>query len=89
MTIAKNNAKAVIGGVIILMLTLFSHESAQGRSLTAIDVTPVAPTINVGQTQPFTATGTFSDGPAQVLTAMPIAAGYRHTCALLAEGSVQ
>jgi alpha-tubulin suppressor-like RCC1 family protein/subtilase family serine protease len=89
MTITRDNAKAVIGGVFILLLTLFSHESAQGRTLTSIDVTPVDPTVDVGQIQPFTATGIFDDGPAQVLTATPVAAGYRHTCALLPDASVQ
>jgi hypothetical protein len=37
-------------------------------SLTSIAVTPADPTINVSDTQPFTATGTFSDGSSRVLT---------------------
>jgi CARDB/Kelch motif/Divergent InlB B-repeat domain/Beta-propeller repeat len=37
-------------------------------SLVAIDVTPADPTINVGQTKQFIATGTFSDGSTRVLT---------------------
>lgn len=37
-------------------------------ALNTIAVTPAAPTINLGQTQPFTATGTFSDGSSRVLT---------------------
>ena len=37
-------------------------------TLTSITVTPANPSINIGQTQPFTATGTFSDGTARVLT---------------------
>lgn len=37
--------------------------------LTSITVTPANSTINVGQTQQFTATGTFSDGSSRVLTA--------------------
>lgn len=49
------------GGVAIL----FSPPALP--SLTSITVTPANPTINVGQTQPFTATGTFSDGSTQVL----------------------
>ncbi len=38
-------------------------------ALTSITVTPVNPTINVGEMQQFTATGTFSDGSTRVLTA--------------------
>jgi hypothetical protein len=37
-------------------------------TLTAIDVTPVLPVIALGATQPFTATGTFTDGSVQDLT---------------------
>jgi hypothetical protein len=36
-------------------------------TLTSINVTPANPTINVGQTQQFTATGTFSDGSTRTL----------------------
>ena len=38
-------------------------------TLSSISVSPTSPTINVGQTQQFTATGTFSDGSSRVLTA--------------------
>ena len=37
-------------------------------ALASISVTPSNPTIAVGQTQPFTATGTFSDGSTRTLT---------------------
>jgi trimeric autotransporter adhesin len=37
-------------------------------TLTAITVAPASPTIAAGTTQPFTATGLFSDGSTQVLT---------------------
>jgi N-acetylneuraminic acid mutarotase len=37
-------------------------------TLSSISVTPSNPTINVGQTQQFTATGTFSDGSSRDLT---------------------
>ena len=54
-------------GVGVLALVLaglvvpgVKHLAAQ--SLIAIDVTPASPSINAGQTQPFTAQGTFSDG---------------------------
>src|SRR5439155_11031449 len=36
-------------------------------SLTSIAVTPANPILNAGQTQQFTAIGTFSDGSSQVL----------------------
>ena len=42
--------------------------SSSSSSLTSITVTPVSPTIAVGATQVFTATGHFSNGPDQDLT---------------------
>ena len=39
------------------------------RTLVAIDVTPVAPTVAAGATRQFTATGIFSDGSTEDLTA--------------------
>jgi WD40 repeat protein len=41
---------------------------AIGSSLTSIEVTPANPAIQVGSTQQFTATGTYSDGSTQNLT---------------------
>jgi Big-like domain-containing protein/List-Bact-rpt repeat protein len=40
-----------------------------GPTLTSIAVTPLSPTIGPGQNQQFTATGTFSSGPTQDITA--------------------
>src|SRR4029077_1669194 len=40
-----------------------------GPTLTSIAVTPLSPTIGSGQNQQFTATGTFSTGPPQDITA--------------------
>ncbi|MEW6684219.1 MAG: HYR domain-containing protein, partial [Nitrospirota bacterium] len=58
-------------------------------TLTSIVVTPADHTITVGQIQPFTATGHYSDGSTRVLSpGNHIAAGYNHTCALLADGTV-
>ncbi len=37
-------------------------------TLASVSVTPSGPTIQVGQAQPFAATGTFSDGTAQTMT---------------------
>jgi WD40 repeat protein len=41
---------------------------APGPTLTSIAVTPTSPTITVGATQPFAATGTYSDSSTQNLT---------------------
>ena len=38
------------------------------KALSSITLTPADATINVGQTQPFTVQGTFSDGSTQILT---------------------
>ena len=62
-------------------------------SLNFITVTPVDPTINVGQPQPFMATGTFSDGSTQVLSSLDqvtaVTAGGFHTCVRLSDGTVK
>ena len=42
--------------------------SSQTVSLTSIAVTPSDPTISVGRTQQFTATGTYSDNSTSVIT---------------------
>ena len=67
-------------------MTLFGQTQIHAAILTSIDVTPINLTIDVGQTQAFTATGTFSDMSTRVLggPATAIAAGSDHTCALLA-----
>ena len=59
--------------------------------LVSIEVTPVNPTIDVGQVQPFTATGTFDDGSTQefVASAVAVAAGDFHSCALLPDHTVE
>jgi len=58
----------------------------------SIDVTPINPSITLGASQSFTATGTFSDGSTQQLLNSPVtalAAGGNHSCALLVSGAVQ
>src|SRR5260370_16941513 len=42
-----------------------SGSTTTGPSLTSIQVTPYSPTLSMGQTQQFSATGTFSDGSTQ------------------------
>ena len=79
-----------ISGLLALVFTLAGQATA--ATLSSISVTPNNPTINVGQTQPFTATGTFSDGATLGLNTAPVvatAAGVLHTCALLSNGTVQ
>lgn len=89
MNVFSKNTKAVLLGGFILLFALLSHETAQGQILTSIDVTPANPTIYVGQTQHFTAIGGFSDGSSAVLGAVTgIASGWRHTCAVLSDGTV-
>jgi trimeric autotransporter adhesin len=60
-------------GTVTITATLGSVSSSTGLTvnknpLVGIVVTPVNPTISVGQTQQFTATGTYSDGSTQDLT---------------------
>jgi hypothetical protein len=44
------------------------YATGTGTTLTSITVTPANPSISVGGTQPFTATGTYSDGSTQNVT---------------------
>jgi len=60
-------------GSVTITATLGSVNSSttltvNKNPLQSIVVTPVNPTVNVGQTQQFTATGTYSDGSTQDLT---------------------
>ena len=57
-------------------------------TLSAITVTPANPTINIGQTQQFTATGTFSDGTSHVLNTWAGKASMPNTRAIHAMGVV-
>jgi alpha-tubulin suppressor-like RCC1 family protein/subtilase family serine protease len=89
MNLEPRNSMTLFLGGFILIFTLCNYQPAEGQSLDTIDVTPADPTINVGQTELFTATGIFGDGSSRILTAIPIAAGGSHTCALLPDGTVQ
>jgi alpha-tubulin suppressor-like RCC1 family protein len=59
--------------------------------LQSINVTPVAKSIFVGQTQYYTATGTFNDGSSRTLgpAIANIAAGHKNSCGLLKSGIVK
>ena len=53
--------------ILALFAILTATPAIGAPTLSAITVTPANPTINVGQTQQFTATGTFSDGTSRAL----------------------
>jgi uncharacterized repeat protein (TIGR01451 family) len=74
---------------LALILVPCAHQEVSAQSLDSIAVTPTDPTIDVGQNQRFTATGTFSDGSTRVLSGSPLAGGDHHSCALIADGTVQ
>ena len=64
---AAGPGKAVISATLNSVTTNVTV-SVTAATLTAIAVTPAAPSIAAGQTQQFTATGTYSDGTSQDLT---------------------
>src|SRR5712691_8728484 len=68
---------SVLLGVVSLVLALAKAEVAAQDVI----VSPANPTISVGRTQQFTATG--------IGTPAAVDAGAFHTCALLQDGSVQ
>ena len=74
-----------------LCVALVAEVATATPKLESIALTPPAPSITVGQTQPFTATGTFSNGTKQELgpEVTGMSAGYRTTCALLSSGGVE
>jgi uncharacterized protein YjdB len=54
----------------LLILPSFGcGDSSSGGTLTGIDIAPISPSVAVGATQQFTATGHFSNGPDQNITA--------------------
>jgi len=63
----------LLSSAFLLLLTLISFgcgdSSSSGGTLTGIDIGPISPSIAVGATQQFTATGHFSNGPDQNITA--------------------
>ncbi len=67
--------------VALAVFTLVSALANDEAAAQAITVTPANPTISVGQTQQFTATG--------ISTATAVDAGSFHACALLGDGAVR
>src|SRR2546426_11729730 len=67
--------------VVVAVFTLVCVLANDEAAAQAITVTPANPTISVGQTQQFTATG--------VSPAAAVDAGSFHTCARLQDGTVQ
>ena len=54
---------------LLLSVVLFAcGDSSNSHPVTSIDISPISPTITVGATQQFTATGHFSDGSTGDLT---------------------
>ena len=51
--------------VALAAFRINSGSTTTGPSLTSVQVTPYSPTLSMGQTQQFSATGTFSDGSTQ------------------------
>jgi len=84
-------------GHVIIGLVLGCHALAHGQTLTSIEVTPADPVLSVGETQPFTAIGTMSDGSMQTLMrAIAIGASSTqnptfegHGCAVMDDGTVR
>src|SRR5439155_200263 len=72
----KTNVLVVLAAFTLVCVLAKDEAAAQ-----AITVTPANPTISVGQTQQFTATG--------VSPAAALDAGSFHTCALLQDGTVR
>ena len=54
--------------IALAAFTVNSGSTTTGPSLTSLQVSPFSPTLNMGQTQQFSATGTFSDGSTQNIT---------------------
>lgn len=81
---------------VMLLCAMFMQAPAQAEvTLSTINVNPSSPTLSVGQTQVFTAAGTYSDGAILPNLSQPVtgvvaaAVGSTHACALLASGAVQ
>jgi hypothetical protein len=54
---------------LLILLSFGCGGSSSGGTLTGIDIAPISPSVAVGGTQQFTATGHFSNGPDQNITA--------------------
>ena len=92
MTALQNNrTNALWRGVFIFVLALFGQMQIHAATLTSIGVSPSDAMIQIGQTQAYSATGTFSDMSTRVLggSATAIAAGGVHACAVVSGGQVK
>jgi len=78
MRLMDQQSKRWASGLCVLWLSLAGRHAAQAP---AMSVTPADPTISVGQTQQFTATG--------VITPTGVSAGGEFTCVRLPDGTVQ
>ena len=67
----KQSALPSSAFLLLLLLLSFGcgNSYSSGGTLTGIDIAPISPSIAVGGTQQFTATGHFSNGPDQNITA--------------------
>ena len=82
---------------VIIGLVLGCSALAHGQTLTSIEVTPAGPVLSVGETQPFTAIGTMSDGSMQTLmraiaigaSSTQLATFEGHGCAVMQDGTVR
>ncbi|MBI3594810.1 MAG: Ig-like domain-containing protein, partial [Nitrospirae bacterium] len=72
-------------GLWVLLPVAASHAA----TLSSIAVSPANPTIELGQIQPFVATGTFSDGTTRSLIHATLSSGTEHTCVILLDGTVE
>ncbi len=61
-------ATSLLAGLWMFGALMACGSSSGGSTLTGISIAPISPTIAVGATQLFTATGHFSNGPDQDLT---------------------
>src|SRR5206468_222324 len=91
MKLTKRKARATWLGGVFLSMSLLGQVPVRAATLTAIEVTPANPAIHVGETQQFTATGTYDDGTIQPLVpgVVSLAAGSGHTCAVLYGGEIR
>jgi len=65
----KKAGTAITLSLIVVLCATCGGGSGGGSTLTGIDISPISPSVIIGDTVQFHATGHFSDGPDQDLTA--------------------